>query len=265
VRVEWLNLSHPEGELSGEVSATLQKSPLVIVGRHVGLGTPKPAAALDVQGDVHVQGRLVSPGTLEVVGKLKVPAGLELGNTKLLAHTLEEKTVASTVAKPYTVDAFEAFVDWPAALGLQAPLTFTFTSSLPTAYALALRGAVRVRLVPTSDDAQAPPCPVAFDSGPMPATLVVTGATLTVQADPGSVVWVTDIPVQGNMKSLAISTLLCPDRTNDPALVRGVLADMGIAAGNWAHAFGREGPNVVWTTEITYLVWALFVDVGATA
>lgn len=49
VRVEWLNLSHPDGDMTGEVVATIQKSPLVIVGGKVGVGTiPTPdGPALD--------------------------------------------------------------------------------------------------------------------------------------------------------------------------------------------------------------------------
>ena len=38
VRVHWSNLGHAQGTLDGEVVATLQKSPLVIVGNRVGIG-----------------------------------------------------------------------------------------------------------------------------------------------------------------------------------------------------------------------------------
>lgn len=38
VRVQWLNVSHPDRAMRGEVVATIQKSPLVIVGRKVGIG-----------------------------------------------------------------------------------------------------------------------------------------------------------------------------------------------------------------------------------
>lgn len=39
VRLQWLNLSHPDGEMAGEVVATIQKSPLVVVGHKVGIGS----------------------------------------------------------------------------------------------------------------------------------------------------------------------------------------------------------------------------------
>jgi hypothetical protein len=46
VRVAWRNLEHPHRTLDGELVATLQKSPLVIVGRNVGIGTV-PRVQLD--------------------------------------------------------------------------------------------------------------------------------------------------------------------------------------------------------------------------
>jgi hypothetical protein len=38
VHVQWSNLSHPDADLSGELYATIQKSPLVVVGGKVGVG-----------------------------------------------------------------------------------------------------------------------------------------------------------------------------------------------------------------------------------
>jgi hypothetical protein len=43
VHVRWTNLSHPDGDKGGELVATVQKSPLVVVGHKVGIGSiPTP-------------------------------------------------------------------------------------------------------------------------------------------------------------------------------------------------------------------------------
>ncbi|MBI3348740.1 MAG: hypothetical protein HY020_16225 [Burkholderiales bacterium] len=262
VRVQWLDISHPDADLSGELVATLQKSPLVVVGGKVGIGTTRPEAALAVEGDLHIHGRLRASEGLEVAGVLKVTEGLELGNAKLRARAFREKKTARTVAQHCTEDEFEAFKDWPTSLAALEPLTFTFPSPIPSGSSLAHHGAVRIRVVPATEDPQTPPSPVAFDSGPIPATATFSGTAITVKAEPGNLVTVTDIPVQGGMKSLTISSLLCPDQAIDQLRLRELLADMSIAAGNWAHSFGRNGSKVFWTIETTYSAGAFFIDVA---
>ena len=71
VHVGWLNLGNPGGEdyPDGEVVATLQKSPLVIVGHSVGIGTiPRPRLDIDSKtvGDFKT---VVELAMLELVGK----------------------------------------------------------------------------------------------------------------------------------------------------------------------------------------------------
>ncbi|MCB1906883.1 MAG: hypothetical protein KDH15_05890 [Rhodocyclaceae bacterium] len=51
IRLQWLNLSHPDGDMAGEVVATLQKSPLVVVGHKVGIGSIPTPDGPDLDND----------------------------------------------------------------------------------------------------------------------------------------------------------------------------------------------------------------------
>ncbi|MGK7865489.1 hypothetical protein [Falsiroseomonas sp. E2-1-a4] len=258
LHVRWVNLGSPGKQSVGELVATLQKSPMVVKGQRVGIGTVRPRAALDVRGDLHIDGRVTAPGPLDVDATLKANKGIVLGGVTLTASTLRDTKTVATVAKRYTADEFEAFDGWPTSLASLDSLTFTFPFPAQTKSYLA-SGSVSVRVTAASEAPQASHCPVAFTSLPIPVTVTVSGDTLTAAADTGSAVPVTDIPVQEGMKSLEISTSIFPGATEDLTQVRSRLAQMSVEAGDWAHSFGRDGPNVRWMIEATCSVSVLFL------
>ena len=260
VHVRWLNLGYLDKDKGGELVATLQKSPVVITGHKFGIGTPAPQAALDVHGDVNIQGRITSPVSLDVDTLLNANEGLALGSVKLVAPILRATQTRITDARHYTAEEFEAFEGWPTSLASIQPLTFTFPFPSASMSFLAARASVRLRVTAHSVEAPKSRC-TEFASLPIAAVVTVSGATLTV-APTLDVVTVTDILVQGGAKSLAIASSLCAGPATELARLREMLEGLSVQAGSWAHSFGRLGPKVAWTIDATCSVSVLFADIG---
>lgn len=261
VHVRWINLGYIDKEMQGEVVATLQKSPIIVAGGKIGIGTAKPAAALDVQGDLNVLGRITAPGNLEIDAPLKVTGGLVMGGVQLVARTFRDTQATKSAARHYTAEEFEAFEGWPTSLSTVNPLTFTFAFPSPSMSLLAARASVRLRVTAQSVN---PPMTrgAEFASVPIPGIATVSGATFTVTIDLGKVVTIPDIPVQGGTKSLDISNSICQFPVADVPRLRDFFAEMSLIAGAWAHSFGRVGPNVCWTVEATCSATVLFADIS---
>jgi hypothetical protein len=265
VHVKWMNLVYLGRHANGVAVATLQKSPLVVRGRWLGIGTSKPETALDVRGDVTISGRIRSNGRLEVDAPLQANAGLGLGGATLLAPMLCETKTTVTEARRSTAEDFEAFEGWPTSLALLDDLTFTFNFPAANMAFLAGRAAVRIRVIAASEDPPATRCEVEFASALIPAAITASGTTLIASLDRrhlGDVLTVTDIPVQDGTRALGICSAICPAPATDLTQLRDRLAAMSIIAGDWAFTFGREGPKVRWTIEATCSLSALFADIA---
>jgi hypothetical protein len=101
-----------------------------------------------------------------------------------------------------------------------------------------------------------------FASMPVPGIVTVAGETIKVAVDvAGPVVTVTDIPVQMGVRNLEISSSLLPGAPTELDRWRSHLAECSIAAGDWAHAFGRTGPKVCWSVSATCALTALFAEI----
>lgn len=261
VYVGWENLICLKKPVSGSLVQAVQKSPLVVSDRRVGIGTAQPQAALDVHGDMKIRGRIEASAGLHVDALLKANQGVVLGGVTLVAPTQRLTRTTHTEPRHFTADEFEAFEGWPTSLTMLEPLSFEFPFPHNATAMLAARASVRLHVFAEPVGAPGGRC-MDFASMPIAGLVTVNGRKLNVEIDLGPVVTVSDIPVQTGVRTLQISGSILPGSPAEMERWRTQFAELSVIAGDWAHTFGRKGPKVRWTIDTACALTALFAEIA---
>jgi len=126
LHVDWVNLDPDGRDMTEELVATLQKSPMVVRGQRLGIGTSQPKAALDVRGDLRIDGPVTSPGPLNFDTPVNANAGLVVEGSRVGSGTSQPKptldvrgnvTIAGRISSPGPLE-FDTLLKADAGLAL---------------------------------------------------------------------------------------------------------------------------------------------------